>query len=61
MLRILPQKDFPITRNLDDPLDTNTYFIRAFIYNAAVDSNGMDADSFDQRVMRAVRRGMTGL
>jgi len=31
MLQLEPRKNFPIVRQLDDPLDTNTYYVRAYI------------------------------
>lgn len=38
MLQIEPQKSFPIVRNLNNPRDTGTYYVRAYIYD------GVDAD-----------------
>ena len=39
MLQIQPQSNFPITRNIDNPTDSNLYYIRAYIYD------GVDVDT----------------
>jgi len=37
MTQLEPREYFPITRQLDDPTDTNTYYVKAFIRNARTD------------------------
>jgi len=38
MLQINPQEYFPVVRQLDDPYDTGTYYVRAIIRNALTDA-----------------------
>jgi len=37
-MQIQPQESFIITRQIDDPTDTNTYYVRAFVRNAKTDA-----------------------
>ena len=48
MLQLRPTESFPITRQLDDPSDSNTYYVRAYIRNAATDDLLDTIDLTDQ-------------